>query len=80
MSPFYRRLPTAPGVANDVTADQIGLVLIGGVAALSAAHGVAAYTRNRRSKGTHPPGPAPAAAGTSAAAAGDAGAGEGERA
>ncbi|MEO8463563.1 MAG: hydrogenase small subunit [Chloroflexota bacterium] len=50
MSPFYSRLPKAPGVANDVTADQIGLTLVGAVAAGSAAHGIASYVRHRRQK------------------------------
>jgi len=48
MTPFYRRLPTPPPFATDVTADQIGLVLVGGVAALSVAHGVGSYARQRR--------------------------------
>lgn len=52
MSPFYRRLPTAPGVANDVTADQIGLTLVGVVAGLAATHGVASYVRKRRAEGS----------------------------
>jgi hydrogenase small subunit len=54
MSPFYERLPTPPPFATDVTADQIGLVLVGGVAALSAAHGVGSYVRKRRmDRGAH---------------------------
>jgi hydrogenase small subunit len=72
MSPFYGRLPKAPGVANDVTADRIGLTLIGGVAALSAAHGVAMYGRRKREKAA-----AAAAATAAAGAAGTAGTGEG---
>ena len=48
MSPFYRRLPAPPPFATDVTADQVGLVLVGGVAALAAAHGVASYARRKR--------------------------------
>lgn len=48
MSPFYRRLPATPGFPTDVTVDQIGLTLLGGVAAVSAAHGVASYARKRR--------------------------------
>jgi hydrogenase small subunit len=51
MSPFYRRLPAPGPLATDVTVDQVGLVLVGGVAALSAAHGVASYTRKRRMDG-----------------------------
>jgi hydrogenase small subunit len=48
MSPFYRQLPTVPGFANDTTADQIGLGLVGAVAGLTAVHGVASYARARR--------------------------------
>lgn len=48
MSPFYRRLPATPGFPTDVTVDQIGLALLGGVAAASAVHGVASYARKRR--------------------------------
>jgi len=50
MSPFYRRLPTVPGVANDVTADQIGLTMVGAVAGLAAAHSVARYVRGKRQR------------------------------
>ncbi|MDA8238712.1 MAG: hydrogenase small subunit [Chloroflexi bacterium] len=48
MSPFYRRLSNPPGFAVDVTADQIGLGLVGAVAALSVAHGTVSYVRARR--------------------------------
>jgi hydrogenase small subunit len=48
MTPFYRRLPAPPPFASEVTADQVGLVLVGGVAALSVAHGGASYVRQRR--------------------------------
>lgn len=48
MSPFYRRLPTPPPFATEVTADQIGIGLVGVVAGLSVAHGVASYARHRR--------------------------------
>jgi hydrogenase small subunit len=48
MAPFYRRLSSPPGFPSDATADQIGLGLIGGVAALSVAHGVGSYARKRR--------------------------------
>ncbi len=61
MSPFYRRLPAPTPFPSDVTVDQVGIVLVGGVAALSAAHGVASYTRKRRMD-------AKAAAGISSAA------------
>jgi len=48
MTPFYARLPAPPPFATDVTADQVGMVLVAGVAGLSAAHGVASYARKRR--------------------------------
>ena len=48
MTPFYRRLPTAPAFATDTTADDIGIKLVGAVAALSAVHGVASYARKKR--------------------------------
>jgi hypothetical protein len=48
MSPFYRRLPTVPPFANDVTADQIGLGLIAGVTALTGLHAAGSYVRKRR--------------------------------
>ena len=50
MTPFYRRLSNPPGFAVDVTADQIGLGLVGVVAALSAAHGTVSYVRARRQR------------------------------
>jgi hydrogenase small subunit len=48
MTPFYRRLPTAPPFATDVTADQVGLGLVAGVTALTGAHAVGSYIRKRR--------------------------------
>lgn len=51
MSPFYRRLSHPPGFAVDVTADQVGLGLVGVVAALSVAHGTVSYVRARSSGG-----------------------------
>jgi hydrogenase small subunit len=48
MSPFYRRLPTPPPFATEVTADQVGIALVGTVAGLSVAHGVISYARHRR--------------------------------
>lgn len=48
MSPFYRRLPTVPPFATDVTADQIGLGLVGAVTALTAVHAAGSYVRTRR--------------------------------
>ena len=38
MSPFYARLPNVPGFGADTTAETIGLAVIGGTAALMAAH------------------------------------------
>jgi hydrogenase small subunit len=48
MTPFYRRLPTVPPFASDVTADQIGLGLVAGVTALTGLHAVGSYVRKRR--------------------------------
>jgi hydrogenase small subunit len=48
MSPFYRRLPPPLPFAPEVTADQIGQVLVGGVAVATVAHGGASYVRQRR--------------------------------
>ncbi len=48
MSPFYRRLPSPLPFAPEVTVDQIGQVLVGGVAAVTMAHGAASYVRQRR--------------------------------
>ena len=39
-----------PGVASDVTADQIGLTMVGAVAGLAAAHSVARYVRGKRQR------------------------------
>ena len=39
-SPFYARLPNVPGFGADTTAETVGLVVLGGVAALFAAHGI----------------------------------------
>jgi len=62
MSPFYRRLSNPPGFAVDVTADQIGLGVVGVVAGLSVAHGVLSYARARREDGHGEPGEPAAAA------------------
>ncbi len=51
MSPFYRRLTNPPGFAVDVTADQVGLGLVGVVSGLTVLHGVASYARARSSDG-----------------------------
>lgn len=48
MSPFYRRLPTVPPFASDVTADKVGLGLVAGVTALTGLHAAGSYVRKRR--------------------------------
>ena len=50
MSPFYRRLqsPIPFAIAPNASVDQVGAVLIGGVAALTVVHGTATYVRERR--------------------------------
>jgi hydrogenase small subunit len=48
MSPFYRRLPTPPPFATEVTADQVGIGLVAAVTGLAAAHGTITYLRHRR--------------------------------
>ncbi len=45
-SPFYQRLPHPAGFGVDVTAGDIGWSIVGGVAALSAAHGVGRAVRD----------------------------------
>ncbi len=52
MSPFYRRIPAPlPFISPQVTVDQLGALLVGGVVAGTAVHGVASYVRQRRSGG-----------------------------
>ncbi|MBI5650244.1 MAG: hydrogenase small subunit [Chloroflexi bacterium] len=48
MSPFYRRLPNVPGFGVEVNADQVGAGIVGGVAAVFAAHGILSAIRARR--------------------------------
>jgi len=48
MSPFYRRLPNVEVLGVEAQADQIGLGVVGGVAAAFAAHAVASAVRARR--------------------------------
>lgn len=62
MSPFYRRLPGPLPFAPQVTIDQIGALLVGGVLAGTAAHGAASYVRQRRGGGHEEPGAAVAMA------------------
>lgn len=48
MTPFYRRLPNVPGFGVEADADKVGLGIVGGVAAVFAAHGVLSAIRARR--------------------------------
>jgi hydrogenase small subunit len=48
MSPVYARLPGPLPFAPQVSADTLGLALVGGVAALTVAHGAASAVRLRR--------------------------------
>ena len=50
MSPFYRRLPHVQTLGLDTTAQQIGIITIAGVAALTAVHGVGVIARMQRNK------------------------------
>ncbi len=50
MGPAHARLPSTLPFAPNITADQIGLALVGGVAAITMAHGAATYTRELRNK------------------------------
>ncbi|HVB33020.1 MAG TPA: hydrogenase small subunit [Patescibacteria group bacterium] len=54
-SPFYKRLPQVPGFGVDVTAENIGWGIVGGVAALTAAHAVGATIRSHKNKGEGSP-------------------------
>lgn len=49
-SPFYKRLPQVPGFGVDVTAENIGWGIVGGVAALTAAHAVGSVIRSQKNK------------------------------
>ena len=46
-TPFYRRLPSVPGLGVQTTADEIGVGIVGLTAAAFAAHGVISIVRNR---------------------------------
>ena len=50
MSPFYRRLqsPIPLGIAPGINVDQVGIVLVGGIAAVTAVHGSATFVREQR--------------------------------
>jgi hydrogenase small subunit len=80
MSPFYSRLPNVEMIGVDTTAQTIGLVAIGGVAALTAVHGagvIVRMQRNKRKAKVAPDGTVvmepPAAPDASAGTSGDAG-------
>lgn len=51
MSPFYKPLPKVPGFGVDVTAEEIGWSVVGGVAALTAAHAVGSVIRSKNNAG-----------------------------
>ncbi len=51
MSPFYKPLPKVPGFGVDVTAEKIGVGLIGTVGALTVAHAVGSVIRAKKNKG-----------------------------
>jgi len=50
MSPFYRRLqsPIPFGLAPGINADQVGIALVGGIAAVTMVHGSATFVREQR--------------------------------
>jgi hydrogenase small subunit len=48
MGGAYERLPAPLPFAPNVSADQLGLALVGGVGGVTAVHGVASYVRQRR--------------------------------
>ena len=48
MTPAYARLPSPMPVGPQLTVDQAGALLVGGVAAGTMVHGAASYVRNRR--------------------------------
>jgi hypothetical protein len=52
MSPFYRRLPTPPPFATEVTADQVGIGFVAAVTGLAVTHGAISYARHRRELAT----------------------------
>jgi len=58
MSPFYRRLPSPLPFAREVTTDQVGQVVLGGVGAVVGVHAVATVARSRLAR--RPPGRGPA--------------------
>ena len=46
-TPFYKRLPNVPGFGVQTTADEIGVGIVAGTAALFAAHGIISIVRDR---------------------------------
>ena len=50
MGPAYQRLPAPIPFAPNISSDQIGLALVGGVAAVTVAHGAATYARELRNR------------------------------
>ncbi len=48
MGPAYARLPAPVPFLPNVTVDQVGQVLVGGIAAVTVVHGTASYVRSRR--------------------------------
>jgi hydrogenase small subunit len=54
-SPFYDRLPNIAGFGVDVSAGEIGAMLVTGVAAATAAHGLVSIARHKRAGGDQPP-------------------------
>jgi hydrogenase small subunit len=50
MGPAYERLPAPLPFAPNISSDQIGLALVGGVAVVTGAHGVATYAREVRNR------------------------------
>lgn len=60
MLPAYQRLPGPLPFAPSITADQVGGVLVGGVAGLAGVHAVASYARARLSHAAEEQSPEPA--------------------
>jgi hydrogenase small subunit len=50
MGPAYSRLPPPLPFVPNINSDQIGLALVGGIAAVTAAHGAATYGRELRNR------------------------------
>jgi hydrogenase small subunit len=54
MSPFYKQLPNVSGFGVEVTAEEIGIGVIGAVAGLTAAHAIGTAVRLHRRANTAP--------------------------